>query len=367
MPRKERLPRNVSSFVDRHGKLRYRFRKAGYSPAYFKAHPNTPEGKAELRAMIERKPVATDRYARGTVGWAAGRYFASPAFTGRKNAETAANARRILEPFVGGFANDQLGGFRFDHIETILSEAAKPRKVGKRKRGGPSAADNLRGELKPLFDYGFKLLGIEKPNPVDQAAPITVPKRGFHSWDEDEIAQFRAHYPLGTKARLALEIFLWTWQRRGDAVAFGRKHMRDGKVAFTQSKTSKTLWLPAAPQMLAAISAMPVVGTETFIVTDYGKPFSKAGFGNWFADRCKEAGLPDRCRAHGLRKAGARRAADLQASNQMLKAVGGWSGDQEVSTYTADANQARLAELTLAAVIDFDAGLANRGGTKDEG
>jgi integrase len=361
MPRKERLPRNVSAYVDQHGKLRYRFRKAGHSTRYFKAHPNSVEGKAELKAMLERRPVAVDRYARGTVGWVAGRYYASAAFTGRKNVETAANSRRILEPFVSGFANDQLGDFRFDHIEAVLSKAAATRTVGKRKLGGPSASNNLRGELKPFFDYGFKLLDIEKKNPVEQAAPIAVPKRGFHSWSEGEIAQFRAHWPIGTKARLCVEIALWTWLRRGDVSTFGRKHLQGGKLQLVHSKTSKALGLPAAPQLIAAIEAMPVTGTETYLVTSFGKPFSKGGLGNKVREWCDQAGLPH-CTLHGLRKAGARRAAELQASNQMLKAVGGWSGDQEVALYTASADQVRLAELTLNALIEFD--LANRGRTK---
>lgn len=364
MPRKERLPKNVTSYIDRHGKLRYRFRKTGFPARHFQAHPNSAEGKIELAAFLKGQEPGVERYQRGTVGWVAARYFASPAFTGGKSAATERNSRRILETFIGDFANDQLAGFRFDHIEAILTKAAKVRTVDGRRRGGPSAANNLRGELKPFFDYGFKLLTIEKANPVDQAAKITVPKGGFHSWDEDEIAQFRAYHPLGTKARLALEIFLWTWQRRGDGAEFGRQHIRNGKIAYTQGKTGKEIWLPMAPQLEAAIKAMPVVGTETFLVTHFGLPFTHAGFGNWFADRCKEAGLPDRCRAHGLRKAGARRAAELLASNQMLKAVGGWSGDQEVATYTAAADQARLAEQTLSAVIAFDADLANRGGTR---
>ncbi len=354
-PRKEKLPANVSSFVDRHGKRRYRFRKTGYPTAYFVAHPNSPEGQIELAAMNRREPVGANRHAHGTVGWLRGRYLNSLAFTGRKNAATKQNSQRILAPFFSEFEQDRVTDFRFDHIETILSRAARPRVEDGRKRGGPSAANNLRGELKPLFDYAFKLLGIDKPNPVDQAAPITVPKGGFHSWSEEEIAQYRRHHALGTQARLAAEIVLWTWQRRGDASLFGRKHLRDGKFQFTQSKTGKPMWLPVAPQLQAAIDAMAVTGTETFLVTHYGKPFTKAGLGNKMRDWCDQAGLPH-CSMHGLRKAGARRAAELGASNQMLKAVGGWSGDQEVSVYTANADQARLAEQTLAAVIAFDKG-----------
>lgn len=362
MPRKERLPDNVTSYVDRHGRRRYRFRRTGLPSRHFKAHPNTPEGRAELAAFKAGKIEKSERYPPGTVGWIAARYFASPAFTGRKNAATAHNARRILDEFVRDYARDTLANFRFDHIETILARAAKVRTVAGRKRGGPSAASNLRGELAPLFDYGFKLLGVTKPNPVDQAAKIAVPKGGYHSWSEDEIARFRAHWPLGTKPRLALEIMLWTWQRRGDAASFGRRHIRDGRIEFIASKNDKPIWLTIAPQLQAAIDAMPVVGVETFLVTEYGRPFTTAGFGNWFGDRCREAGVPGR--AHGLRKAGATRAANLGASNQMLKAVGGWSGDQEVSIYTAAADQARLAADTLAAVVAFDAGLANRGETK---
>ena len=44
-----------------------------------------------------------------------------------------------------------------------------------------------------------------------------------------------------------------------------------------------------------------MIGVKTFLVTEYGKPFTPAGFGNWFRQRCDEAGLPQ-CSAHGLRK-----------------------------------------------------------------
>lgn len=44
-------------------------------------------------------------------------------------------------------------------------------------------------------------------------------------------------------------------------------------------------------------------------VTTHGKPFTAAGFGNWFRDRCNEAELTH-CSAHGVRKAAAARAAE---------------------------------------------------------
>jgi hypothetical protein len=104
----------------------------------------------------------------------------------------------------------------------------------------------------------------------------------------------------------------------------------------------------------AAISAMPAVGIKTLLVTQFGKPFSVDGFGNRFADWCREAGLPDECRAHGLRKAIARRGAQLEATQQQLKAIGGWEQDAEVTTYTKGVDQARLAESILSRIVAWE-------------
>ncbi|TGX56276.1 hypothetical protein E5A73_04105 [Sphingomonas gei] len=74
-------------------------------------------------------------------------------------------------------------------------------------------------------------------------------------------------------------------------------------------------------------------------------------FGNWFADRCNEAGLPH-SRAHGLRHAIGRRMAESEATQQGMKAVGGWTGDAEVATYSASANQESLAAVAINRVQD---------------
>jgi len=356
MVRSEKLPPNVSSFVDRHGKRRYRWRRAGRS-AYFVAHPNSAEGKDELEVILSGGKLTAERHAPGTVEWLAGRYFASPAFAGNSTDRTRHVSRLILDKFIAEYGTQRVANFRFDHIETILMRAAEPRVSDKgRKMGGPHAAINLRDRLKPMFDYAVRLKLIAT-NPVADAQAPKAPKGGFHPWTEGEIAQYRSKHAVGTKARLALEIFLWTAQRRGDGSTFGRRHMIDGRIEYTQDKTGKTLWLPAAPQLLEAIAAMPVTGTGVYLVTDYGKPYSKDGLGNKMRQWCDEAGLPQ-CTAHGLRKAAARRVAETGGTNAQIKAVGGWSNDKEVAIYTAGADQAQLAEQAMAPVIAFD--LANR-------
>jgi hypothetical protein len=48
------------------------------------------------------------------------------------------------------------------------------------------------------------------------------------------------------------------------------------------------------------IDATPGIGTETFLVTQYGKPFTAPGFGNKMAEWCKQARLPG-LNSHGIR------------------------------------------------------------------
>ena len=87
----------------------------------------------------------------------------------------------------------------------------------------------------------------------------------------------------------------------------------------------------------------------TFLVTERGAPFTAAGFGNWFRDRCNEAGLPQ-CSAHGLRKLAATRMANAGCSTDQIKAVTGHKSLSEVARYTKAANQARLARQAMSMV-----------------
>jgi integrase len=84
----------------------------------------------------------------------------------------------------------------------------------------------------------------------------------------------------------------------------------------------------------------------TFLTTSQGRPFTSAGFGNWFRDRCNEAGLPQ-CSAHGLRKAAATRLANAGCSSDQIRAITGHRSLSEVAHYTRSADQQRLARQAL--------------------
>lgn len=346
---KTRYP-NVTVSPDRHGKLRARFRKAGYPAAYMKHLPDTPGFDAEYKALATK--AIENRTKPGSVSDLCTRYYASADFMAKGGADDKARRRGLIESFRADFGDDLVSDFSFEHIEGILIQRTHKTVNAKgRTVGGQVAAHNLRKQLRRLFAYAVKLKWISK-NPVEEADNVGKRKlTGFHTWTEAEIAQYQAKHPLGTSARLALEIVLWTAQRRGDARLFGPRHIQRGKINYQASKNAADLWLPIAPDLKRAIDAMPSVGLNSFLVTAYGKPFSKDGFGNRFREWANEAGLPH-CGLHGLRKAIARRAAQSKATQAGIKAVGGWKGDAEVALYTAAAAQEGLADDAMELIVD---------------
>jgi integrase len=113
---------------------------------------------------------------------------------------------------------------------------------------------------------------------------------------------------------------------------------------------------PVLPLLWDIIQASPA-GAETFLQTEYGKPFSDKGFGNWMRARCDEAGLR-RCTAHGVRKIGATILAERGATEHQLMSIFDWSTPAQAATYTREANRRRMAQDSmhlLAAPFTFNA------------
>ncbi len=138
---------------------------------------------------------------------------------------------------------------------------------------------------------------------------------------------------------------LYTGLRRGDAVRVGRQHERDGVITIRTEKHRKgkpgeLVSIPILPPLAASIAATKT-GDLTYLVTDAGQPWVKESFGNWFGDACRKAGCPGS--AHGLRKAGATRAAERGASERQLMAIFGWSTGKMAQHYTRAADRKRLA------------------------
>jgi integrase len=188
-------------------------------------------------------------------------------------------------------------------------------------------------------------LGLRPDDPTRNVKAARVKSDGYHSWTDAEIDQFKKTHPVGTRAHLALSLLLYTGQRRSDVVRMGRQHIRDGMLHIRQVKTGAQLAIPVHSVLDAIIADTPN-GHLTFLTTAFGKPFTAAGFGNWFREQCNVANLAH-CSAHGLRKAAARRLAEAGCSVHEIGAITGHTSLREIVRYTKAADQKRLAVAAM--------------------
>jgi len=366
------LPQYVTRFKSQHGSERLRFRRKGFPSGYFEAALGSEEFRQEYHAFMhpgedKAKPIVA-KAKPGTLDEALNRYMSVPERLG-PTAVTQQKITAVLEDFRDGRGDRPIRLVTFEAIDKIIAKKMVKSGTGNKTKGGIHAARKLRKELIRFFDFCRKA-GLCDTNPAADSQPVKVPvdKRtaGFHSWTEEEIQKFRDHHRLGTRERLAMELFLWTDQRRCDVHKMGRNQIQNGRIPVTQAKTGKSLWLPVAPQLLEAIVAMSPKDTSPFcfIVSRKGTAYTKESFGNWFKDACVAAGLPH-CSGHGLRKATLRRMAELEMANMPMKAVSGQTNDKTLATYTAAANQKRLADYAITALARWEMS-SKPGGQDDE-
>jgi integrase len=349
--------RYVHGFIDKRrgrAKARFYFRRRGCKQVPLPGLPGSPEfNEAYAAALAEqsapRLPIGAGRVRAGSIGALTLAYFHSAPFLAL-SPSTQRKYRNILERFAGEHGDKPLAPLTTQHIKAMLA----------RKAATPAAANYWLRLMKTLMRFAVDE-GMRRDNPALAIAQLkSRATGGIHSWTEEEIAQFEAHYPIGTKPRLALALLLYTAQRgRSDVVPMGPQHVSNGVLRVQQQKTGKALRIPLHPALQAILSATPNEHL-TFLVTTYGKPFTAGSFGNWFRDRCAEAGLPKECAAHGLRKAACRRLAEAGCSEKQIAAISGHATLREVERYTKAADQERMARDAMEIVSRTEVATAEK-------
>jgi integrase len=340
--RVRKYPKGVSEFTDRHGKTRIRGRRASSPTYYFKEKPPGEAFEEELRTWLAgevAQAIGGDRTPAGTIDVLVVRYYRSADFW-KLEKSTQATYRGILERFRTAHGHRTVAGLDKQAV----------RKLVEAKRQIPWAANNFLKLLRVLMRFAIEE-GMRRDDPTVGVRPIASKTTGHHSWTEAEIAQFERAHAVGTRARLALALLLYTGQRRGDVIGMGRQHIKDDCIAVRQQKTGASLAIPIHSELKRIIAATPS-GHLTFLVTQErgkSKPFTAPGFTNWFREMCRDAGLRH-CSAHGLRKALARRLAEAGCSEHEIAAITGHRSLQEVRRYTQAASQLVLAHSAMKAI-----------------
>jgi integrase len=330
--------------TDRHGNVRVYFRKRGCkkirlphgigSPAFWVAYNDAVNNKLPVVKLDTR--IAREKS--GTMPALVVAYYGSAGFKDL-DPRTQNVRRRALDRFCEKHGYLPAKEMLPRHILAIRDRISET----------PEAANQLLKFLRQVFAYAV-VADLCERNPARDIPYLRSQSEGFHSWTIAEVEQFEATHRVGSKARLALALMLYTGQRRGDAVLFGPENVRGQWLAFTQQRNKRRkpvhLEIPIRAELRHILELSPTEET-TFLTTEFGKSFSANGFGNWFRKRCDEAGLPH-CSAHGLRKAAAARLAELGAPENEIMAITGHRISKEITRYTRGARQRLLAEHAFA-------------------
>jgi len=328
--------RYVKAYRDRHGKRRLYFRRKGFPSVLLAGEPGSKAFAESYEAAMKNAPrkIGEERTLPGSWSAVIAEYYESTGYQRLKDI-TKATYRNVLERFRKDFGDEPIAGLTPAILDGILDALAHK----------PGAQGTLRKVLRLVLKLA-KRRRLIKDNPMDGLRLSRKPVKGFIAWSEDDIAAYEAAWPSGTRERRALALLLYTGQRRADVVKMGRQHIKDGRIMVVQQKGDHELWIALHPGLKSEIDKAPKNELQ-LLTTQYGEPFSAAGFGNWFGEKARAAGLENRT-AHGLRKAAARRLAEAGCTPSQIMAVTGHQNLSEVTLYTASADQKRLADEAIA-------------------
>ncbi|RWR12041.1 tyrosine-type recombinase/integrase [Paenirhodobacter populi] len=342
-------PKYCQGFEDRHGKVRWYYRRPGFPRVPLPGLPWTPEFMAAYEAAQngEKLEIAKDRNVPGSIAALVASFYQTSDFKGLSDS-TKATYRGIIERFRADHGHRLAKEMQLQHVQNIVAKKADT----------PAAANNLLRMIHLLMRHAVDL-GWRRDDPTRGVRKVRNKTEGFLTWEEEHITAFEAHHKPGTRAHLALSLLLYTGQRRSDVVRMGRQHVRNGVLSITQQKTGQDVHIPLHSDLRVILDALPL-DNLSFLVTAQGRPFTPASFTNWFREMVREVTteengvkkqvLPDKLSPHGLRKATCRRLAEAGCTPHEIMAISGHRSLAEVTRYTVAAGRKDLAKRAIASL-----------------
>ena len=273
--------KHVDSFVDRHGKAHFYFRRGHGKRIPLPGLVGSREFMAAYQvALSSDEPSAAPRLhgSEGTFDRLVASYFASPEFLTMKE-----STRRAYRPVIERWVEWRRIGHRL--VSQMTREHVK-RMVAKRA-STPGAANDLLKKIRLLMTFAIDA-NMRTDNPASKIKKFSSGE--FHSWSDDEIARFEARWPIGARQRLAFALHLFTGQRTSDVCRMSWADIDDeALIRVVQLKTGVKMWVPLHRSM-RAILAQTKREHHALLFTAQGRPFTTKGLGNYMADshRCRE-------------------------------------------------------------------------------
>lgn len=348
----ERRP-YLSSFTDRHGTIRWRYRR-GKKTISLKGVPGDPTFEEAYHAALEgREPKAAEIVKMpgsalpGSFRAAWTKVKISPEWLALDPASVSKNTHlaeiflelSVLEGEPELWGDMPVRDMKRRHVKEILG----------RFSATPHKAKHLLVALRKMIRASLDEEWIE----VDPTWKLSYrPEyKGWRAWTDGEREKFEARWPIGSTPRTAYALALWLGNRRSDVARLRWEwfDFRKGTVTLITKKGDKALVLPITPMLREAVDNLPRSG-ETVLVTAYGKPFSEKSITGRMADWTHSAGLPGGCTMHGLRKSLGKMLAEAGATTRQLMETLGHDDIEHAELYSRAAEQERLARDAMAKV-----------------
>ncbi len=323
----------VNEYVDRTGKLRRYFRKGAIRGA-LPGEVGSAEFMTAYAAYLAEKPQAAKTTLHAdSLGNLIIDFYGSRFFTDRKPS-TRQLYRYALEPMAKEHGHRSASTMTATDAEKIINRIGAAR---------PGMGNLTRAVMRRVMQFAVKDKR-RTDNPMLGIEPFKVGEH--HTWTDAELRQYEDKWRLGTRQRLAYALLLYTGQRVGDVVRMGRADISDGSVHVVQQKTGAELWVPIHPELLRVMKALPAKGL-TLVGDANGRPIKRAALSTLMRAAIKQAGLPRRCVAHGLRKAAMRVLAESDATANQIASISGHKTLKEVERYTKAADQKKMARTAM--------------------
>lgn len=344
---------NASSFEDRHGKVRWRYRRRGKT---FSLHgrPGDPEFKASYDAAIrgeKYKPPRVVAHPASTIakslraGWriVTTRTEEWKALDPASKEQQTRNAERFLERLVPEtetpYGDGLVADLKRKHVKAMLADLSAT----------PHAARQVLTILRKIITAALDEEWIE----VDPTHRLKYRPtyKGWRAWTLDEREKFEAFWPLGSPPRTAYSLALYLGHRRSDVARAKWAEVMPGWASVTQQKTGRALDLPVLPQLAAALGAINDRDGTYILINAYGRPYSIKALGMRMQDWTRQAGIGPGATMHGLRKTLGKALAESGATTRELMDILGHTDIKHAELYTREAEQKVLAEAGMGKLL----------------
>src|SRR5262249_6026454 len=131
---------------------------------------------------------------------------------------TQRTRRHILEKFREQHGDKSIATLQAEHIQRMIG------------RMRSAHARNWLKALRHLLDFAVAE-GFRPDNPARGVKPPKLKSQHYRQWTDAELEQFERRHPIGTKARLAYALGLYTVQRAGDVCRMGWQDVRNGEIS----------------------------------------------------------------------------------------------------------------------------------------